>query len=237
MIVVMAIVNLFANNPISNPRYRFGGVALALLIAVWPMGRPARFRAAVVGLLALLIVIFPYAAVFRYDQRVLQLTPVKQQLVGSADFGMFQQELNGVVYVDQHGYTLGRQTLGGVLSFVPRAVWKNKPLDTGTLISRARFINASSTLWTEANVEFGWIGIFGALAVYGYLSRLFDEAYVSREKGQISVIGAAVPLFAAFQIFLVRGSFQPAFGELAPVAVAFLLCVRIRRDPEHVLTR
>lgn len=230
LIAVLVVVNLLANNPQSNPRARFAGVVIALVIAFWPTGGAARFRAGALALLALTILVFPYAAVFRYDQRAFRFTPLSEQLSTSPDYGMFQQELNGFVYTDRSGHTFGRQLAGTVFSPVPRAIWPSKPIDTGGLVSRVDFINASSDLWTEANVDFGMAGIVVWLLAYGYVSRVFEDAYRDRDQRRATVIGAAVPLFAAFQILLVRGALQPVFGELAPVAVLFALC--LRRAPE-----
>ncbi len=230
LIVALVLVNILVNNPQSNPRSRFAGVMIALVIAFFPTGRAARFRLGALGLLGLTIIVFPYAAVFRYDQRNLAFTSLSEQLSGSPDYGMFQQELNGLVYTDANGYTLGRQISGAFLSPVPRALWPGKPVDTGNLVSRTRLINASSDLWTEANIDFGFAGIAVLFLGYGYLSKSFDDAYHQRDQRRASVIGAAVPLFAAFQIYLVRGSLQPAFGELAPVAVTLFFCLRLRSD-------
>ena len=229
LIVVLFVINILANNPLSNPRYRFGGVALAWALAVVSLRTRRRLRVAVLALLVGLLFVFPYAAVFRYQTRVLNFVPLKTELVDSPDYGMFQQELNGVEYIRESGHTFGEQTLGAVFSFVPRKLWTSKPIDTGNLISRTELINASATLWTEANVEFGWPGIFIFFLAYGWVSAAFDKGYVRRRAGP-TVIGAAVPLWAAFQVFILRGSLQPVVGELAPVAVVFCLCLRRRRE-------
>lgn len=231
LIGILVLVNVLANNPQSNPRYRFAGIAIALVITFWPSGGMARFRLGALALLGLTIVVFPYAAVFRYDQRALTFTPLSEQLATSPDYGMFQQQLNGLVYTRDQGHTLGRQLEGAVLSPVPRVLWPTKPLDTGNVVSRTNIINASSDFWTEANVDFGMAGIGVWFFLYGYVSRVFEDAYRDRNQRRATVIGAAVPLFAAFQIFLVRGALQPAIGELLPVAGLFVCCLRrVRTD-------
>ena len=230
LVLVLILANVVANNPIANPRYRFGGVLVALALVVVSIGTPKRFRLAIFSFLGLLLFVYPYAAVFRYDQRSLQLTSLREQLVNSVDYGMFQQEMNGVVYVRSAGHTYGRQALGAALAFVPRKIWKDKPIQTGDLTSRSSFINASSSLWEEAYVDAGRAGIFVVFLIYGWLSRVCDSLYQQRRRGSPTVIGAAVPLFAAFQTFVLRGSLQPAVGELAPLVVVFCCCIRVRDE-------
>lgn len=230
LIVVLILVNVLVNNPQSNPRARFAGVVIALAIAWFPTSGPARFRAGAVALLGLTIIVFPYAGVFRYDQRAFSFAPLSEQLSASPDYSMFQQELNGLLYTDRRGYAFGRQMAGAVLAPVPRALWPEKPIDTGNLVSRTQLINASSDLWTEANLDFGFAGIAVVFLGYGFVSRLFDDAYRRRDRTRATVVGAAVPLFAAFQILLVRGALQPVIGELLPVAVGVALCLRTRRS-------
>ncbi len=229
LIVLLIFVNVLANNPFSNSRSRFAGVVIALALAWFPTGGRLRFRTGALALLGLTIIVFPYAGVFRYDQRVVSFTPLSEQLVTSPDYGMFQQEINGFVYTDAQGHTFGRQIAGAILSPVPRVLWPGKPTDTGNLISRTQLINASSDLWTEANLDFGLAGIGVILLGYGYVSLIFDDAYRRRDQRRATLVGAAVPLFAAFQILLVRGALQPVYGELLPVALGLVFCL-CRRD-------
>ena len=227
----LILVNIVANNPIANPRIRFGGVAFAIALVMVHVERPRRLRAFLVALLMLILLVFPYADLFRYDvQQTIKVDTLRDQLVESPDYAMFQQEMNGIVYVREHGFSKGYQTLGAALPFVPKSLWANQPQATGDLISRTDDINASSTLWTEANVEFGWLGITLVFLGYGFLAMLADESYERWSRARPSIIGIAVPLFAAFQFFVLRGALLPVVGDLAPIVVLVLLCSRrVRR--------
>lgn len=226
----LILVNVVANNPIANPRIRFGGVAFAVALVMVHVERPRRLRAFLVALLLLVLVVFPYADLFRYDvQQTIKVATLRDQLVESPDYAMFQQEMNGIVYVRDHGFTKGYQTLGAALPFVPKSIWANQPQATGDLISRTDDINASSTLWTEANVEFGWLGIAVVFLGYGFLAMLADESYERWSRSRPSIIGIAVPLFAAFQFFVLRGALLPVVGDLAPIVILVLLCSRRAR--------
>jgi hypothetical protein len=217
--------NLLVNNPISSPRYRFGGVALALLAVVWPLFSPRRFRLWLCGLIFGVMVAFPLLEVFRFDERNTQIAPLKELLLTSPDFGMFQQELNAQLYVDEEGFTFGEQTLGVVLGYFPRALWPGKPIDTGNVIVRTDAINASASLWATVFIDGGLLAVAITFFAYGWVTRISEQQYLRRWR-QSSFIAAAVPLYAGFQIILLRGDLQPAVGSLAPVVVMLLLVSR-----------
>jgi hypothetical protein len=223
---ILLIANVIASNPLSNPRYRAGGVVLCLLAALIPLHKRGRFRWAVLGMVSLLLFAYPVADAFRYDQRDFSVAPLRETLISSPDYAMYQQHLNSLAYVELQGHTLGRQALGAALVFIPRSLWEAKPVSTGNLTSGIRAINASSSLWDEAFVDGGALGIFLTFVIYGWLLGLFEGAYVVRPVGDRSALSVAVPAFAAFQLFILRGSLQPVVGELLLVALLILACCK-----------
>ena len=225
MLIGLVIANLLVNNPISSPRYRFGGVALALLAVVWPLFNPRRLRLWICGLLFGVMVAFPLLEVFRYDTRNTDIAPLKELLLTSPDFGMFQQELNAQLYVDEQGFTFGKQVLGVVLGYFPRALWPGKPIDTGNVIVRTNAINASASLWATVFLDGGLLAVAVTFLAYGWLTRIWEEQYLRRWR-ESSFIAAAIPLYAGFQIILLRGDLQPAVGSLAPLLVMLLFVSR-----------
>jgi hypothetical protein len=229
----LLVAVLLADNPLSNPRYRFAGIVLALLIAVWPLSTTRRFRIVAAALLAGALFVYPYAAVFRYNHRILQLTPLNTEFRTSADFAMFQQELNAQVYVKNNGFTWGRQLEGVALAWVPRRYWANKPTFTGGLILKdyISVIPASVSIFGWSFVDGGFVWVFLVLVVYGWATGALEQAYLRRPRDRLSFAAAAGPLFAAFQVFLVRGDLQPAVGELAPLALVLIaVCALPRRS-------
>jgi hypothetical protein len=220
----VGVAAMLANNPFTNPRYRFGGIAIALLLAMWPLFTARRFRVFSAALVFGLLFVYPYAAVFRYSQRVLQVAPLNEQFRTSADFSMFQQELNVQTYVRGNGHAFGRQIEGVALAWVPRKYWGGKPIDTGAVVlsKYVNVISASVSIWGSAYVDGGLPWVFVMLALLGWVGASLEHAYRRRPPDRLSFAGAAGPLFAAFQIFLIRGDLQPAFGELAPVGLLLL---------------
>lgn len=221
VIISLLVANFLVNNPISGPRYRFGGIALALSAACWLLGNPRRFRLWVIGLLLAVLFAFPLLDIFRFDDRSITVTPLKNELVTSPDFGMFQQEINAQVYVEANGFTFGEQAAGVVFVLVPRAWWAGKPIDTGNVIVRSSAINASASLWATVFVDGGLLAVAGALFAYGWVTSACEQLY-RRKRSESSFIAAAVPLYAGFQFILLRGDLQPAVGQLAPLLAMIL---------------
>lgn len=236
LLASLIVANVVLNNPISNPRSRFGGVTMALAVAVIPLRKAIRFRTAITAVVVALLFIFPLADLFRYSERgYRKAAPLGDELVSSADYSMFQQELNAQVYVKDNGHTFGRQALGSIFVFVPRRWWPSKPIATGDLISRTNAINASDSLWAEAYVDAGYIGVVIFFLFYGRVTGKFEQAYMQRQSGSLSIIGVVVPLFAAFQLLILRGALQPVVGELAPVFLVILACSQRREGVVRVV--
>jgi hypothetical protein len=225
LILLLAVANIVANNPIANSRLRVGVVAFAVLAVMVPPDTPYRFRAAVLGVLFIFLLLFPYADLFRYRTVLIEDEPLSEQLIDSPDYGMFNQDMNTIVFVNEEGFQKGRQVLGSAASLVPRRFWSGKPIATGDLVSRSEVINASSTLWSEAYVDFGRLGVFVVFTGWGVLSRVLSDAYVRRRRGVPELAGVVVPVFAGFQIFIVRGALQPTMADLWPLLFMTVFCI------------
>jgi len=230
LVAGLAVANLVANNPLSSSRMRVGIILFALLAVVVPPDTGRRFRVAVLGVLFIFIVVFPYADLFRYSVVIVDKTSIANELVDGPDYGMFNQDMNAVVYVRGEGHTKGRQVLGAVGSLVPRRVWDDKPIATGDLVSRsADRINASSTLWSEAYVDAGRVAVLLVFIVWGALSRLLSTAYVDRDRDLPVFAGAIVPIFAGMQLFVVRGALQPTMADVWPLLAMTIFCIPLAR--------
>jgi hypothetical protein len=150
----------------------------------------------------------------------------------NGDYDSIWQIANAVIYVDEQGISWGRQLLGSLLFWVPRAVWPDKPIDTGVLLAEYRgygFTNLSAPLWAEALVNFGWIGLVLTFLIVGLVIGRFDIAAASAiERGTWSAIPVAISSFYVF--ILLRGSLLQATGGFA-VMLACAVVLRGRRTP------
>jgi hypothetical protein len=224
LLLALIAANVVANNPIANSRLQVGVVAFAFLAVLVPPDTARRFRMAVVGVLIIFLLVFPYADIFRYSTVLVDDEGLSEQLVVSPDYGMFNQDMNTIVYVDEEGFTNGRQVAGTVGALVPRKLWAGKPIATGDLVSRTENINASSTLWSEAYIDFGRVGVFVAFVLWGAGSRVLSTAYVRRRRDRPELAGAIVPVFAGIQLFIIRGALQPTMSQIWPLLLMTVFC-------------
>ena len=233
--LVLGAANLVVNNPISNARFWFGTVAVGLVAARVRLDTRRSALVAVVGLLMISLFSFSYLDAFRFSSEVaVEQGSTADLLSTSVDYGVFQQEVNAQRYVSDEGHTLGAQSLGAALVWVPRSIWPSKPIDTGDVIGASAEFNVSASLWAEAFVEFGLVGVVAVFLAYGLLTGKVDRTFA---RGPNEVLAVVVPVAAAFQLFLIRGSLQPAFSSLLPLAVAFGCCIQVRGRVRQRVTR
>jgi hypothetical protein len=215
LILALLVGNLIANNPIGNARYWFGTAFVAFCATRIRFDRKWMAAGFILGALSISLFAYAYLDLFRRTggAQIEQGTPA-QLVRSSVDFGMFQQELNASRYVDRHGILFGRQLTGTVFLLVPRKVWPDKPVDTGDVIGSDTGFNVAASLWSEMYVDFGYLGVAVGFAGLGMLFGALDRRFA--EDGN-EVLLAFLPPLAAFEIFFLRGSLQPAWAELLPV--------------------
>jgi len=229
--VLTLAVQVMVNNPISNPRFWFLTVALSTLFVAL-RGRMWVVRAVMVGGIAAALVVFPVSDKFRYEPaqaRQLQSSSVFET-VATKDYDQMAMFANAVSYAeDGPGHTLGRQTTGALLFWVPRTAWDNKPVDTGTLVGEwvgATNVNLSAPIWMELWLDAGLPGMLVVLLLLGFGSARLDDWYdrVIRHRSPAATVGiVAVPLLAGYEFILLRGSLLQAMGRLSVGALCLVI--------------
>lgn len=233
----LVVLNVIVNNPISNPRYWFLTVLLALLFTVFPQS-PAMYRAALTIGVAAAVLIFPFADKFRYDAANTQTTETTSVLdpLVLKDYDQMAMFANTITYVEAgNGHTYGGQLAGSVLFFVPRSVWTTKPRDTGVMVSEwmaAANTNRSSPLWAELWLDFGPVGMVTGFGLIGWVAARVDRRYAHGvvEGGPTRILTLAVPLVAGYSFILLRGPLLQASGRIAIGVLCLVLITTLRPE-------
>lgn len=234
LLLALGVFTLIANNPFTTPRFWLGTIALSLLFSLINWGGRVRTAALVMGVLLTVLAVFPYADLFRRS-----LTPGPALLTGleplsyKGDFDAYQQVMNTIDYTKEEGLTWGRQMAGAALFWVPRRFWENKPLPTTDLVAGYfghKYTNLSLPLWGEAYVDGGVFAVGIVFFLYGAVLSRLDTLYLGSARDPRNIVGLIVPILAAYQFLLLRGSLIVATAFFAPVLLLMLLVTRPSKD-------
>jgi oligosaccharide repeat unit polymerase len=221
---LLIFVVVILNSPISMPRFWTGTILVALIFSVPVVQhRAAAMRIVIAGMIFTCIVLFPYAAYFRYSSGFIQPPGVVQTLTTKGDYDSFEMVTTGVQYASEDGFRYGRQALGDLLFFVPRSVWPSKAQDTGEFLAehyRLTTTNLSAPLWIESYIDFGYFGVIVLFFLYGLLMRRADDRFV---KGNSPFMRFVIPLLAGYSCILLRGSLLQAMARLAIMLIILWL--------------
>ncbi|MBD8079768.1 hypothetical protein [Cellulosimicrobium arenosum] len=217
LLAVLLAVTL--TNPVSSARYHVGVVWGGLLIAVlWPLTR-RKVAALMIAFTAGLVVVFPLLNLFRTATTRDSDGP-STAVLGTVDFDSFQMAATAVSYVRLAGYQLGEQLLGAVTFWVPRSLWPGKPQGSGSILGESfgfPITNLSTPLPAELYLDGGLVLVVVVLVVYGLLGVRADAHVESRT---MSWTGLFVPVFAIYQVILLRGSLLQAMMLISLIAGA-----------------
>lgn len=235
LVTILALLTLIENNPIATARFQVGTILLGVyFVAPW---KPYKAKLAVYALILGLVLVFPYADLFRASNNAslsdrIQKYENRFPLATKVDYDSFQQIVNGIRMVERDGFEYGKQLLGATFFWVPRSVWTTKPEPTGPLIAERNsytFTNLSAPLWIEFYVDGGWILVLVGFAAYGYVVRRLDYA----RQGATSRTAPAyvfATIYSGYQIFLLRGSLLPAVAYITPIIPIIWLCSTRRKN-------
>lgn len=220
---LLGAVNLIVNFPLSLPRFWLGAMGITVLL-IFSRHMLKRSHVWVIGLLALLLVAFPYADFTRnrssegFNYNAASLT---QTYTSKGDFDAYQMMLNMVRYTNLYGMMDGQNLVGAAFFFIPRSIWQDKPYGTGQTVAERlgyRFTNLSAPLWGEAFVAFGYLCVFVIFFLYGWVSRILDSAYRQGERSWLFLISC---FMGGFTITLLRGDLMNAVAYSLPVVIIF----------------
>ncbi|KAF2413937.1 hypothetical protein B1729_07290 [Microbacterium sp. B35-04] len=230
-----AAILLLIVNPITSARYSFGTVVFALAVYAGAVRTRRRARITMLAAIAGFLLVFPIADAFR---RVGAATGTRSgffdEYLSNPDYDAFWQVANALSYWVDGLVAPMNQFAGSALFWVPRALWPNKPTDTGILLAEYRgytFDNLSAPTWAEALVNGGIIAVVVGFLLLGLVLRVMDSRIVPalRVGGVWAIVGAILPVFMTI---LLRGSLLQATGALFLTVLCILVVVGSRGPAE-----
>lgn len=226
-LAVTGLCALVANNPAAVARFWSGAVLIGL-VCLWMRRR--RFTGVWLPLAFCFgfIIAMPFLNLFRHTTAdAVDLKEYKQSdiasVVTAGDFDAYTMLVNTVSYCRRESnITLGAQLVGNTLFFVPRNLWPNKPVSSGTLVvenTYLQFYNLSEPLPAEGYINFGIYGLIAYAALFGaglgLLDRRYWASYSGAEVSSAPLLRLVYPFLVGFVIILMRGSFLSSFAYVS----------------------
>jgi len=150
-------------------------------------------------------------------------------------FDAYENFIHAIKYCEYNGITWGRQLLGILLFWMPRAFWSNKPIGTGAFIShnylhlnyKVGNDNLSAPLIEEFYINFGIPAlIFGAFIV-GIIFGLLDDKYRKYKNIHPSILippmyAILYPVLVGLSLFVLRGDGMSSFAYSSGIITAYM---------------
>ncbi|RYF21117.1 MAG: hypothetical protein EOO77_06665 [Oxalobacteraceae bacterium] len=244
MLGLLILLMICSKNIILDRRNSLGPVYLAFIsLLFWRGNIKSRQVFMLVG--PALLFVFPLLSIFINHPidtwgELLQLDNVAKEIRGhfvDMHYDAWANLVASIQYVKTEGLQLGRQLMGSVLFWFPRSIWIDKPVSSGQMLgdylvlnSGLWFTNISFPLPAEGYVDFGILGVLAYGIVLGLYSQRLD--YLVNHGGVVARTSSLY--FAFYMMFVMRGSFLPAFafGVGALIAMNLLPAMLARLWPK-----
>lgn len=228
---VLTAISLVVTNPISSSRYASGVVWGSFLGPLGAYRSRIKTSVTLVSLIGALLFLFPLADLFRRVNTVnVHRAGFLAEYGGNGDYDAFGQLSNAILYDQTMPFEFGRQFLGQVLFWLPRSVWADKPVNTGTLLAEFRgydYTNLSAPIWAELLLNFGLVGVIVLSVGIGIGLGRLDRAF--RDLPDLGVLPIATAVLPFYLLILLRGSLLQATGSLVVMVGAMVFISLPRR--------
>ena len=155
----------------------------------------------------------------------------------TANYDAYQMFMGAVKYTQIYGFSMGRQLLGALLFFIPRRIWKNKPIGSGaTIIIALRtysFTNVSMPLIGESYINFGIFGLIVFALFAGWITNWMDNYYWSNND-TLQEVNSLYPSAILYFFFLNRGDMLSAGAYMTANVVVGMFTHRLFISSLHL---
>lgn len=224
----ICVVVLVLNYPPALPRFQLLGILLAILTVFVSFFRTRAKVLFLVGGALFVVLVFGPLKSLGSGSISWSSMPVSEYLI-RVDFDGFKQITDTLIYADSSALRHGLNFLGVILFFVPRGLWSDKPIPSGTVVSEALgypYTNVSSPLPAEGYISFGWVGAVVTMIGFGVMNGWIEQRVRSGEIGSPGLIGYS--LMAGYATIIMRGSLN-AVAPMFMTAFAAVLTMSVVR--------
>ncbi|MCB0463968.1 MAG: oligosaccharide repeat unit polymerase [Flavobacteriaceae bacterium] len=226
-LLMLCALLIWFKNPLTEKRNALGPIYITLIYLFYPKLLNSNTKT-LSFLFFSMIILFPLVQIFTHVEyslaEIIENPEYITREFSAENFSIMFNTLNydafsniSVVidYVSKNGFSWGYQLLGGILFFVPRGIWANKPISSGQLVGEYvisdygfHFSNLSNPLIAEGYLNFGFLGI---LLMAIFLSYFIIKLLIwFRQNNYQKKIVAFY--FAIHLIFFLRGDFTNGFA-------------------------
>ena len=228
---ILWLILLVTNFPLAAARFYIAALYIPIfLIYVKQMEDRYLFlnQVLIIGLL----IVFPFLDQVRRmtDLSELSLKTIDFKMFLEGHFDSYQMFMHVVVY---RTVTYGKQLLTALLFFVPRSLWPQKSVGSGSYVAEKYhfiFDNISMNYFGEGYINFGYVGIFLFVVILAYFNARYDKFFWTRIK-----TGTPLDIYylqsLGLQFFLLRGDLLSGIAFLTGIFVSTLVVYKIVSYP------
>lgn len=234
IVIIQIVCLILVAFPLSISRYAAGSIYSCLLVHMFPSLKKGHKFILLFSIS--FMILFPLLGMFRYssiseimlNDILISMKSIRKYYV-SGNFDAYQMIIATIKVVEARGYTWGQQLLGTFLFFVPRSMWQNKPVSTGTYIANElglSFGNISCPINMEFYIDFGVFGYIFIAFLLGYIVSVIDNSYWKAETvKKVSILTIGYPFMVPFFLFMCRGSLMSTYSNFcAYIAMLISIC-------------
>lgn len=236
-LLLFLVLVFFLKNPLTEKRNALGPIYITLIFVFFKTIINTNFKTMRFMFLSM-ILLFPVLTILTHSRYSLSqmisrptvLTTNFQYLhvndaFNSLHYDAYPNFLATIDYFDKKKVVYGEPLAGGLLFFVPRSVWHNKPESTGFKIGNYlidkygfNFNNLSNPYISEAYLNFGFLGIL----IYPVLLALFFRKMILWLKGHDILKSVFAFYVAIYLMYFLRGDFTNGFAYLVSTYLAII---------------
>lgn len=220
-IIILGLAVFFVA-PTSTARF----LAAALYLSFFILATNFLNRKYVFQLITILgiMLVLPMLDIFRYwklegDNKI----KYNLDFLSTGHFDAYQN-LSRVIELDI--VTWGKQFIGVISFFIPRSIFPDKPLGSGSLLAEADnlfFDNISFPLLAEFYVNFSIIGCIVFSSVLGFFVTKFDRKYWDNTVSSNNAFYGLYALSLGLFLFVLRGDLLSSFAYSLTILITYYL--------------